>query len=437
MNQTAQTKAPNVHDGWLSGRFGPSWGGSFTNIGVAPNDPNISYGTNMGLTMRTTDGGKNWDGVYAKLVSGDAWTNTGLNVTTCYGVHFDPFDPKHVFISYTDIGLFASEDGGVSWQSVTRTAPGAWSGNTFWMEFDPEVKGRAWAVMTSIHDLPRPKMWRSLDSKSYSGGVTVSDDGGRTWRVASETLPPTAATHIILEPKSPAQSRTLYIAAMGRGVMKSTDGGKTWVVKNNGIAGENPLAWRLARAQDGTLYAVIARRTEDGTYGNPGDGAIYRSRDGAEHWERIALPEQVNGPNGLAVDPADANRLYLASWGRMTPDGAVDGGIWLSTNGGSSWQDVLNRDQHVYDVTIDSHNAKTLYACGFENSAWRSLDRGVTWERIRGYNFKWGHRVVSDPHNPKMIYITTFGGSVWYGPADGDPQAAEDIVTPEISFSRR
>jgi len=28
-----------------------------------------------------------------------------------------------------------------------------------------------------------------------------------------------------------------------------------------------------------------------------------------------------------------------------------------------------------------------------------------------------------------MIYVTTFGGSVWYGPAQGDPTAPEDIAT--------
>jgi hypothetical protein len=30
------------------------------------------------------------------------------------------------------------------------------------------------------------------------------------------------------------------------------------------------------------LYLVVARRTEDGTFDNPGDGALYRSADGAE-----------------------------------------------------------------------------------------------------------------------------------------------------------
>jgi len=32
--------------------------------------------------------------------------------------------------------------------------------------------------------------------------------------------------------------------------------------------------------------------------------------------------------------------------------------------------------------------------------------------------------------------VTTFGGSVWYGPADGDPRAVEDIVTPQVAYGR-
>ena len=140
----------------------------------------------------------------------------------------------------------------------------------------------------------------------------------------------------------------------------------------------------------------------------------------------------MNGPNGLAIDPEDPQRLYLASWGRRTPRQALGGGIFLSTDGGASWRHVHSTDQHVYDVTIDPRSPSTLYACGFESSAWRSTDRGLTWQRIRGYNFKWGHRVVPDPLNKEMIYVTTFGGSVWYGPAAGDPNAIEDIVTPGV-----
>jgi hypothetical protein len=75
------------------------------------------------------------------------------------------------------------------------------------------------------------------------------------------------------------------------------------------------------------------------------------------------------------------------------------------------------RDQHIYDVTIDPRDPGVLYAAGFESTAWRSANRGLTWKPIPGYDFKWGHRVIPDPRDRTLVYITTFGGSVWHGPA--------------------
>jgi hypothetical protein len=142
--------AANIHDNWIAPRFGPGWGGSPLHLAVSDTDPNICYGTDMGRTLRTLDGGKTWDGVYSKRV-GDGWTSTGLDVTTNYGVHFDPFDAKRMFITYTDIGAFRSEDGGKSWVSATDGVPEPWVNTTYWMEFDPEVRGRVWAVASGTH----------------------------------------------------------------------------------------------------------------------------------------------------------------------------------------------------------------------------------------------------------------------------------------------
>jgi len=85
-------------------------------------------------------------------------------------------------------------------------------------------------------------------------------------------------------------------------------------LKNNGITQKEPFAWRLAHSSNGTLYLVLARRSEDGSIGNDGDGAVYRSTDGAEHWQRVTLPDGVNGPNGLAVDP-DSRIAYTSPHG--------------------------------------------------------------------------------------------------------------------------
>ncbi|MBV9489533.1 MAG: hypothetical protein JO069_07400 [Verrucomicrobia bacterium] len=414
----ANTALPRVRDAWITSTFGPDWGDTPLMLGVAEQNPNLCCATDLGRTMHTEDGGKNWDAVYSRRLPGAGWQTTGLDVTTCYGIHFDPFNSRRQFISYTDIGLFRSEDGGHSWISSIAGVPREWWNTTYWVEFDPQVKGRMWSVHSGTHDLPRPKMWRHTSPASYLGGVCRSDDGGRTWTTCKSGMPESAVTHILLDPASPPSSRTLYAAAFGRGVYKSTDGGITWQLKNSGIHQKEPFAWRLSRALDGTLYLVVARRSENGRLGDDADGALYRSINGAETWSAVTLPAGVNGPNGLAIDPQSPTRLYLAAWARDSGMHGEGGGIFRSDDAGSTWRPVLQQDQHIYDVTIDPKNVATVYAAGFESSAWRSADSGEHWYRIPGFRFKWAHRVIPDPADSTSVYITTFGGSVWHGPAN-------------------
>ena len=244
---TGSRSTISVRDAWLTERFGAGWAGNPIGLGVAPHDPDLVYATDSGRVLRTTDGGKTWNQAYSYPTPDGNWTTNGIDVTTCYGVHFDPFDARHMFISYTDIGLWASDTAGASWYSATRDGvPRQWVNTTYWMEFDPAVRGRMWAVMSGTHDLPRPKMWRRASPDSYTGGVVRSDDGGRTWRVQNNGMPQTAATHILRDPAG-----ALYVTGFGRGVFKSTDGGEHWSLKNAGIEGEQPFAWRTVRDDQG------------------------------------------------------------------------------------------------------------------------------------------------------------------------------------------
>jgi photosystem II stability/assembly factor-like uncharacterized protein len=425
----------NYKQGWIDERFGPGWGENPFSIAVSPVNPDICYTTDFGRTIKTSDGGRTWEQSYTKKKEGAGWISTGLNVTTGYSVVFDPFNTNHVFIANTDIGLMESMDGGESWTSATQNngVPRTWVNSTYWLTFDPEVKGKAWAAMSDVHDLPRPKMWRRNGIAGYNGGILVTENGGKSWQPVSKDIGEAAMTHVLIDPSSNKEARTLYACAFGKGVYKSVDGGVTWKQKNIGIDGKEPFAWRIVNNEkDKRLFLIISRRSEDGSIGNELDGAVYVSDDEAESWARISLPSGTNGPTSLVADPENNDRLLLSAWGRTTPgkfSPDTGGGIFLSKDNGRTWKQVLEKDQHIHDITFDGRN-NTYYACGFNGSAYRSEDLGETWTRIRGYNFKWGKRVNPDPGDPEKIFIITFGGGVWYGPAKGDENAAEDIITP-------
>jgi photosystem II stability/assembly factor-like uncharacterized protein len=424
--------SPNRESGWLDERFGPGWGENPFHMGVADHDPDICFATDFGRTIKTANGGNTWQQVYTNKLEGGGWISRGLQVTTGYMLAFDPFDPLHVFMADTDTGLMESFDGGKSWTSATfkNGVPRQWVNSTYWLLFDPEKKGKVWALMSRNHDLPRPKMWRHMNMSDYRGGVLVSNTGGKTWQVTSGDMGESAATHIIMDPESDLEKRILYVCAFGKGVYKSEDGGISWQQKNKGIEEPQPAAWRITRRDDGELFLVVFRKRDDGSIGNEGDGALYRSSDGAESWVKMNMPEGVNGPTSLIVDLDKPDHILLSAWGRYGADRFscdIGGGIFLSEDDGATWSPVLTHDQHIHDLTVDPESG-TLYASGFNSSAYRSVDKGRTWLRIRGYNFKWGKRVQPDPADPDKIYIITFGGGVWHGPAKGDENALEDIV---------
>ena len=147
------------------------------------------------------------------------------------------------------------------------------------------------------------------------------------------------------------------------------------------------------------------------------------------------MPGGLNGPTGITFDPKDPRRLYLSVWGRTEPSFSTnqDGGIFLANGGGKTWTNT--RKTRTSRCDGDSGNPNHVYAAGFRPPPGDPTDRRHSWGRIKGYNFKGAHRVIPDPRNHVRIFITTFGGSVWHGPADGDRTAVEDIVTPALAFS--
>ena len=373
--------------------------------------------------FKTEDGGLNWEQLVTNIYRDGSVSSRGIDVLGAYGVFFDPFDPLHIVFTMTDVGIFHSDNSGRTWRHALTGVPRQWINTCYWMVFDPHVKGRAWSVWSAMHDIPRIKMFRDEYLARDRGGICKTDDGLQTWQPSNQGLPERAlCTHILLDPASPAGNRTLYAAVFNGGVYKSTDDGKTWTLKNSGLDPANPFAWRLALLPDGTLYLVVVKNR---MAGRECAGAVYSSANGAETWERVALPGGVDFPNDLTFDPS--GRLYLACWPRLVDGENRGGGAYTSDDSSKTWVCVFDPIAHVYTVTVDPHNPSTLYLATFDAAAYRSDDRGQTWKRLKGFNFQWCYRPVPDPYHPGMLYLTTFGSSVWYGPADGVENAVGDI----------
>ena len=163
--------AANLSATWIEERAGQGdnniWFDTPYSLGVAPTNPDVAYATDLFRTYRTLDGGVTWQEMNSRRVRDDNWSSRGLDVTTNYGVQFDPFDSQHIYMDNTDMGLFQSTDGGQSWRSSTEGIPEDWRNTTYWLAFDPAQRGLMWGAFSGTHDLPRPKMWRNRDVRDF------------------------------------------------------------------------------------------------------------------------------------------------------------------------------------------------------------------------------------------------------------------------------
>ncbi len=429
----------NVKAGWVEklykpkhSRVGPKGVGPI-GMGICPTNPDIFYFTDMGAAFKTEDGGETFEQVYCNEYPDGSFSTRGINTSTSYGIHFDPYDKNHLVISNTDIGVVYSNNDGNAWYHAIEEMPPRWTNTCYWLVFDPDMKDKVFSAWGYSHDLPRKKMFKNGRLGHTPGGVCKSEDGAKTWSVSNKGMDENSCcTHIILDPKSPPGNRTIYVTAFKKGVYKSTDDGNTWELKNNGITGSLDV-FRLALLPDGTLYLVVTRGYEPGPGGAEIDGAIYKSTDGAQSWTRIKLPSGVNAPNDIQYDPSNPKQLYIACWPSKTiNEDLKKGGVFVTVDDGESWTNILNPDIHTFAVTVDEDNPANLYVTTFNSATYKSEDKGRSWKKLKGFNFKWGHRVILDKHDKDMLYITTFGNSTWHGPRDGDPDAWEDYYDIDV-----
>jgi photosystem II stability/assembly factor-like uncharacterized protein len=401
-----------------------SAGDVISGIGINPADADQLVVADWMNCFITRDGGKSWEPAHTRSAVADGrrgkgmrWEHTGLVVTSVWHYYLDPFESNRHYIAYTDIGFARSTDAGKSWYWQTGRPL---RNTTYELAFDPETPGKIWAAFADLHDIPNENV---ISGRHYfaraSGGIGISIDCGASWQDSSQGLPKKPITSVVVDPKSPKSGRTLYASAFEDGVYKSTDGGKNWVKASRGLGAlaVNMRVCRLILHPDGTLFCLVTAMRKGGGYAREGAG-LYRSNDGGLRWNWINRSQPLFWPKDFDVDPRDSRVIYLGAADAARPEG----GLYKTSDGGASWTRVARQGRDCFGATVHPRKPGWLYMCIPEGDGapglWLSKDGGKGWKALEGMPFRNAQRVTFDPKDDSIIYVSTFGGSVWSGPAE-------------------
>ncbi|MEM6343333.1 MAG: glycosyl hydrolase [Bacteroidota bacterium] len=151
-----------------------------------------------------------------------------------------------------------------------------------------------------------------------------------------------------------------------------------------------------------------------------GDG-VYKSSNGGATWKNVGLKNSEH-IGMITVDPRNSNRVFVAAQGPLWSEGG-DRGLYLTEDGGESWEKVLEIDEHtgVSEVLMDPRNPDVMYATSWQrrrhvwtfisggpgSALYKSTDGGKTWHKsqkgLPGGDLGRIGLTIS-PANPDVVY---------------------------------
>ena len=225
--------------------------------------------------------------------------------------------------------------------------------------------------------------------------------------------------------------------------------------KNDGRFQKNPTAsWSaVGPSNPGNLAGSlpgVGRTNEIAVDPNNNDiwyvgapaGGIWKTTDAGSTYTHLLDGFLQVGVSSIAIDPNDSNTIYIATGDDDAQD-SYSLGVYKSTNGGSSWTatglsientaDFPNwgNNRLISNLVIDPTNSDILWAAG-SFGIWKSLDGGDTWDRKRVGNFGDFKLKPGDP-NTAYAVSAAFGSGDFFRTTDGDSFSQITDILPQNS----
>lgn len=247
--------------------------------------------------------------------------------------------------------------------------------------------------------------------EAWAGGLARLE-----WRVIGPAAMQGRVADVEGVPGNPA---IVYVGAASGGVWKTVNAGTAWTP----VFDAQPVQSIGDIALDPTNPEVVYVGTGEANTRNSvsfGDG-VYKSTDGGRSWTNVGLRDSEHVAR-IVVDPRDPRRVFVAALGHVY--GAnPERGVFLSSDGGLSWQKVLYLDDEhgAADLDVDPQNPNVVFATMWRFRRWpwkfesgsdksglyRSLDGGRSWNKVEaGLPRRVGRMGVKvAPGNPKVVYV--------------------------------
>jgi photosystem II stability/assembly factor-like uncharacterized protein len=145
------------------------------------------------------------------------------------------------------------------------------------------------------------------------------------------------------------------------------------------------------------------------------NGGVWRSTDYGSNWEPLFDREATGSIGAIAVAPSSPNVIYVGTGaGIIRPDLATGYGVYRSDDTGHSWRHLgLDSTQMIAYVDVDPRNADHLFVAALghpygpnaERGVFRSTDGGRTFDKVLYKDeYTSANEVRIDPSNSNTVY---------------------------------
>lgn len=417
------TNNQNIKTGWSGdgGDRGWTYGEYPMGFDVAPSDPNYVSFSDFGFVHISTDGGATWKQKYvktsdenpsgAKTPQKQSYTGVGIENTTCWQVAW--IDKDNMYGCFSDIKGVRSTDAGKSW-GFNYTGH---DDNSMYHLTKNVSNSTLYSATSTVHDMYQSTYLTDARIDNGKGKVLFSNDNGTSWQTLHDFAHP--VIWLATDPQNPNRLYASVIHSTQGGIYVSNNiqsgASSTWTKLTNPPRTEgHPFNIRVLN--DGSLLCSYSgRRTTNFT----ASSGVFLSTDGGTTWQDRSDANMQYWTKDVVIDPHDAtqNTWYagvFSGWG-----GAANnkGGLYKTTNRGTSWTRVHN-EMRVTSATFSPSNPDIMYFTSETNGLYYSGNRRSAtpiFTQVSSYPFRQPERVFYNPYDSTEVWVSSFGNGMKVG----------------------